>query len=224
MTRIDHFYEYTITPPKSYRISGTDINIESERAHLDTYMGEHIHGHTQLIETFTFYNPRAKCSHPFELRSFTNSFTYVVGYWGEVESNSKFASIFIEIYRMTLKPAPHIESTGLYTNVYEVEGVMAEEYFRKKGIATTIYKYLVNQLQYTLLGSDEQYFGARRLWARLSNEPDVIVDIIDNKKRKIVDKNVALYHGKQDHEYDNRLWSYGPDKVNLRSILKRKEG
>jgi hypothetical protein len=84
-----------------------------------------------------------------------------------------------------------------------------------------MYKYIVNHLGYTIIGDREQYFGARRLWARLSQSLDINVDLVDLSSKKIIDKNVTLHHGKYDEDYDEKLWSFEEDisKEHIRSIL-----
>lgn len=83
-----------------------------------------------------------------------------------------------------------------------------------------MYKYFVKELKFTILGDAEQYFGARKLWASLSKELDVIVDIYDVKEDKIIHPNVVLHHGNYNNDFDARLWSYSKSKHNVRSILK----
>ena len=91
---------------------------------------------------------------------------------------------------------------------------------KRAGISTYMYKYFVKKLKYTIIGDTEQYFGARRLWSRLSKEIDVIVDIYDFKNDKVLEKNVILHHGNYNNDFDEKLWSYSKDKHFTRSILK----
>jgi hypothetical protein len=89
-----------------------------------------------------------------------------------------------------------------------------------KGIAKQLYRYFVKKLKFNILGDLEQFFGARKLWASLSKDTDIIVDIIDLKNKTIVEKSVKLHHGSYDADFDDRIWSYGNDKAHLRLILK----
>lgn len=170
----------------------------------------------QEIETFSVNNQELKL---FKLR---NSLYFKLGYWtidkfiskiGEEERN-----IFVEVFHIELSRVKSLEHLG-YSKVVNVDGVATLDKFTNKGIATIVYKYLVNTLNYTVLGDKNQYFGARKLWARLSNELDVGVDLVDIKDMKVIQKNVTLHHGKYDSDFDSRLWDYSEDKKNIRCIL-----
>ena len=89
-----------------------------------------------------------------------------------------------------------------------------------KGIAKQLYRFFVKKLKYNLLGDLEQFFGARKLWASLSKDTDIVVDIVDFKNKKIIEKSVVLHHGSYDADFDDRIWSYSNDKSHLRLILK----
>ena len=83
-----------------------------------------------------------------------------------------------------------------------------------------MYKFLVKKEGYIILGDEIQYFGARKLWAKLSKSLDVKVDIIDVDTNKYLEKDVILKHGSEDWEFDNRVWSYNVDKKHIRLLLK----
>ena len=82
-----------------------------------------------------------------------------------------------------------------------------------------MYKYFVKEKNYTIVGDSEQYYGARMLWAKLSKNLDLKVDIYNIKKNELLFTDVILHHGKYDSDFDERLWSYSKDKHNIRSIL-----
>ena len=75
-----------------------------------------------------------------------------------------------------------------------------------EGIATALYKFLVLKEKIKLLSDSIQFFGARRLWAKLSKE--MIVDVIDSESGDLLIKNVKLHQGKIDKDIDERVWSY----------------
>lgn len=106
--------------------------------------------------------------------------------------------------------------------LYNVNGVKSyninDNEYTKKGIAFTVYKYLVS-IGYNLLGNKEQYFGARKLWSRLSKETDVKVDIVNIESGEIIHNNIDLHHGTDDWDFDTRLWSRNDDKNHIRPIL-----
>lgn len=149
----------------------------------------------------------SKIKHYFILGSFINE-----------EENGEIVERFDCVMEMELKDIktkiPEIN------NVKVVESVIVKETSRGYGISTTIYKYLVKELKYLIIGDSIQYFGARMLWKKLSKDKDVVVDLIDLKQKRILEKDVTLYHGDKDWEFDKRLWSYKTGKEHIRPILK----
>jgi hypothetical protein len=149
-------------------------------------------------------------------------------------NNSYVAGIFVESSEQT-KEGKKIETRfkGVFsisfediklkdfTNCVVVKGVSVtdDETYQKSGISTTMYKFFVKNKKLTIVGDAEQYFGARKLWAKLSNSIDVKVDIYDIQKQELICSNVILHHGNYNDDFDKRLWSYSKSKLNLRSIL-----
>ena len=107
----------------------------------------------------------------------------------------------------------------LNQKVYNVDRVEVAINKRSLGIATKIYKILVNDFNYIILGDELQFFGARRLWTRLSKSLDVVVDIIDIDKNVVIEKDAKLKHGSKDWEFDKRVWSREIDKNDIRLLL-----
>jgi len=105
-------------------------------------------------------------------------------------------------------------------SLVNVDGVKVKETSQGYGIATFMYKYLVHKENFIILGDEIQYFGARKLWARLSKSLDVVVDIVDIDKSIFIEKNVTLTHGNYDHEFDERVYDYDDSKKDIRLILK----
>jgi len=101
-----------------------------------------------------------------------------------------------------------------------VDGVEVQKTQQGYGISTMMYKFLVKNEKFTILGDEIQYFGARKLWSRLSKSLDVVVDIIDINKEQYIEKDVLLTHGNYDHEFDKRVWDYDDSKISVRLILK----
>ena len=105
---------------------------------------------------------------------------------------------------------------------YEVDTIYVSSDMRGRGIASELYTYFVKELNYKILGSDMQRFGARRLWSKLSKREDLRVHIIDFDNNKILEKDVEIYHGLEDSDFDTRVWSYEAGKKDIRLILKNK--
>jgi len=104
-----------------------------------------------------------------------------------------------------------------YGQLYNVDGVGVKQ--QGKGFSKIMYKYFTKKLKYTILGDSEQYFGARKLWARLSKELDVQVDLYNVKTDEVIEKNVILHHGNYNNDFDEKLWSFSKSKIHIRSIL-----
>jgi hypothetical protein len=149
-------------------------------------------------------------------------------------NNAYVAGIFIETTDLT-KEGKKTETTfkGVFSISFEeiklkdfsncvvVKGVSVtdDETYQKSGISTTMYKFFVKNKKLTIVGDGEQYFGARKLWSKLSNSIDVKVDIYDIQKQELIFSDVILHHGHYNSDFDERLWSYSKSKLNLRSIL-----
>ena len=103
---------------------------------------------------------------------------------------------------------------------YEVDTIYVSSDMRGNGVASKLYTYFAKELNYKILGSDMQRFGARRLWSKLSKHEDLSVDILDFKSNEIIESSVQVYHGPKDEEFDKRVWSYESDKKHIRLILK----
>ena len=103
---------------------------------------------------------------------------------------------------------------------YEVDTIYVSEDIRGSGLATKLYTYFATVHKYSILGSDMQRFGARRLWAKLSEIEDLNVSIIDFDTAEIIDSNVTVYHGIEDSDFDRRVWSSDNDKRHIRLLLK----
>ncbi len=159
----------------------------------------------------------------FEFRQLRNSLEFVVGHWVEKTRETKEGSenykTFEVILQISLSRHKSYEKIFKYPKLINVDGVGIVSKYSGKGLALAVYKLLVNEFGYTILGDSFQYYGARRLWSRLSKELDVKVDIINTQTKQIEFENVILHHGNYDQDFDQRLWSYEGDKKHLRTVL-----
>lgn len=134
---------------------------------------------------------------------------YLLGFWTTEEVDTKVGveqkDVFRAIFALQIANKPDILH---YKNVINIDGVFTAEdiEFRRKGISTFMYQYLVNKLHFTILGDLEQYFGARKLWTGLSKIKSMQVDVIDLKENKIIIEDAILIHGEKDDEFDKRIW------------------
>ena len=143
---------------------------------------------------------------------------YIAGYFIENQNNETKFEIDFEIKLSEDTDVKH--DFRIRNKVMNVDNVRVKETARGYGIATALYKFLVKKEGYVILGDEVQFFGARRLWAKLSKEIDVRVDIIDLYSETYLEKDVILKHGTDDWDFDKRVWSYDYDKKYIRLILK----
>ena len=144
---------------------------------------------------------------------------WVLGKVKTFQINGEKKEIFEVVFRIQLYDSKSDGDRIGYQNLYQVTTVMVDDNFRGWKIAKTMYQYLVKNKKITLLGDMYQYFGARKLWASLSKNTDIQVDIVDVVEGKVLFTNVTLHHGRYDDHFDTRLWSYGTEKENIRPIL-----
>ena len=101
--------------------------------------------------------------------------------------------------------------------VHNIDSVIVDNTFRRRGIATAFYSFLLAKMKYILMGDEEQYDGARRLWADLSKQSSLKLSIYDyNTGDKLKDD----YEIKLDDEFfDPELYSWDKSKAHVRPIL-----
>lgn len=104
--------------------------------------------------------------------------------------------------------------------LYNVDEVGVSKDKRGDGLATKMYSYFVKEKGYNIIGDEQQFFGARKLWSKLSRITDLTVDIVDIQTEKTLESDALIHHGDLDEEFDKRVWSYGLDKRYIRLILK----
>lgn len=109
---------------------------------------------------------------------------------------------------------------NIHKRLMNVDGVKVNESVQGLGLATAMYTYLVKNEKMVILGDEIQYFGARRLWSKLSMKLDLTVDIVDVSKGIYLERDVLINHGLEDWEFDNRIWDYTTSKKDIRLILK----
>src|SRR5574343_223772 len=121
------------------------------------------------------------------------------------------------LFKISLTPKNYVN-----LQLFNVDSVVVKNNIRTYGLAITMYRYLIKKLQYNLMGDELQYFGARKLWTKLSKMLDITVDIIDIETNTYLEKNVVIHHGLEDWDYDLRVWgaNYSDDIRNVRLILK----
>lgn len=162
----------------------------------------------KLVDTFI-----PKNGIEMELRTLKNE--YIVGRF--IEEINEF-EIFLHMKMSEDKETA--SDFKISKRLMNVDGVKVKETAQGSGIALMTYKSIIKKQNIIILGDEVQYFGARRLWAKLSKEVDVRVDIIDLHSETILEKDVILKHSTDDWDFDKRVWSYDFDKKYIRLLLK----
>jgi GNAT superfamily N-acetyltransferase len=106
------------------------------------------------------------------------------------------------------------------TPMLAVTGVFTDEQYRGKGIGSRLYTETI-KLGYLVMCDDLQYYGARKIWARLSVSEDFVVDVVDRAEEKMVVAGVELHQGDSDDDFTEDFWSYYHDKTDLLFVLRR---
>jgi hypothetical protein len=157
----------------------------------------------------------------FELISGLDIRSFVIGYWDTKVEQSKSGAIESNTFNTVCKATLTKDTHGLtYPNLYIMESIEVATTMQGETIAISFYKFLL-ATDITIIGDTEQYFGARKLWSKLSKSIDVKIDIVDTNTKDVLEQNVILHQGDYDHDFDERLWSYDIDKLHLRSVLRR---
>lgn len=126
---------------------------------------------------------------------------------------------YLIITEATLQDEPTFKSKFKLNNAYRVYEIISIPNYRGLGIGMNLYKLWVNN-GLNIFGDFEQFFGARKLWSKISKESDVTVDIVDITKGEYIENNTVVHHGDFDHEFDDRVWSRGNEKYNIRLLLR----
>lgn len=159
---------------------------------------------TKLGDVYTVYNLKD---------------SYIVGEFKTTsEENEEIFEVYLRI-DLTEHKSTAI-SLKIHRRLMNVDGVKVNDDKQGEGLASAIYSFLVKHESLILLSDEIQYFGARKLWSRLSKRLDLIVDIVDISKGIYLEKDVKIYHGMEDYEFDTRVWDYTPIKKDIRLILK----
>lgn len=150
---------------------------------------------------------------------FKDDKVWVIGKYTEVSSTNEKPRF--EIYaQITLAIENSLGNKLGYGKLYQVKEVGVDEKYRGYNLAKSLYKILIRNYDFSIMGDYVQYFGARKLWASLSRDTDVAVDIIDVNTDTIIAKDVILHHGNYDEDFDKAVWSYRGDKSHIILVLR----
>jgi hypothetical protein len=156
--------------------------------------------------------------HVYELHKSKINDYYILGCFVNKPEETKLGIIdeikFACIANIELTKKP--DMLGL-TNIYNVDGVKVSTNQQGSGIGLALYKTLLKR-NLVLLGDENQYLGARKLWAKLSRTSDIAVHIIDLNTKQIIVNDAIILQGIEDGSFDDRVWSYTDEKKHIRLI------
>lgn len=153
----------------------------------------------------------------FEIIKHINANTWAVG---KLLTGENGEVIFDRVFFLEMENSKNIGHKIQTQPLYRAKMVGVKEDMRGFGIAKKMYKFLIKNQGYNIIGDTEQFFGARKLWASLSKDTDVIVDIIDTKLGQYIERDVRLHHGTDDWDFDKRVWDYSDRLKDIRLVLK----
>jgi len=108
----------------------------------------------------------------------------------------------------------------LNKDYYEIYGVTVAKEYKGLGIAGQLYRFLLKDLKITIMSDSMQLFGMRKLWADPWQIPDLIVDVVDKDKGKVIIKDAVIVQGNTEPFHDNNSYSRSEAKQKMRFILK----
>jgi len=157
----------------------------------------------------------------YKLYNYPNTYDYILGKFKKTSTNEE---VFEVVTSIKLNKRKDIKYNFKYEKeVFNVDGVQVNYSLQGNGLALSLYTYLVKKQNMYILGDGLQYFGARRLWRRLSKRTDLTVDIINIDRDEIIEEDVLLHLGDTNDEFDKRVWTndYSDEyKKNIRLVLK----
>lgn len=139
---------------------------------------------------------------------------------GKILENDAGEKIFESVMFLEMENSKNIGHKIRISPLYRAKMVGVHSSIRGAGIAKKLYKFLIKNQGYNIIGDTEQFFGARKLWASLSKDSDTVVDIVDTKLGDYIEQNVTLHHGTDDWDFDKRVWDYSDRLKDIRLVLK----
>ena len=144
--------------------------------------------------------------------------SYIIGEFKITSTQDEIFEVYLRIDLREHKSTAN--DLNIHKRLMNVDGVKVNEDMYGLGLATAMYTFLVKNENIVVLSDETMYFGARRLWSRLSKRIDTVVDIVDVSKGIYLERDVLIHHGLEDWEFDDRIWDYTTSKKNIRLILK----
>lgn len=99
-----------------------------------------------------------KLSKSFDFYRLNSENTFILGYWTTETIKTKIGNeeknIFRAIFKISLTKYNYIANKLQYKKLSNVDGVYLLSEYRNNNIAVIVYKYLVNIMNYTILGDE----------------------------------------------------------------------
>lgn len=205
-----HYLDVLKETPKAVYGDWSDGKKNIGGKHRESYFDDYKH-HGKIYQDFYLFEKEEN-----------NIISFVIGLKEkyDVEQKSGIAEL-VWIYNIgKLNCEVSYINTG-YKNLVEARDLVILKEYQRRGLATALYKFIVNNLNYTIMSDDTQYNGSRLLWNVLSEELDMQVDIVDVNTEEVLEKNIILKHGKEPKDINKKYWSDDSSKINIRFILTR---
>lgn len=167
----------------------------------------------------------------FELRTkkLGNTSSYILGCFEEFKTPFNKEQDAETRFRVILSSTTHRDEelevalskvSNKYKHIINMSAISIHPDYRFLGLASDFYDFLADS-GLTLMGDHYQFLDARRLWSKLSKNPNYIVDVVDLYKEKIIKSDTILSHGRDDEDFDDSVWSLEPDesKAHIRPVL-----
>lgn len=152
-----------------------------------------------------------------------NEDLFILGYTETIYDKDRGIEVkeFKQVGELKLENKINLGNYFKYKKLFAVQMVGIDIFYRGSKVAKELYKILVNKLGYTLISDSTQYRGARHLWKLLSQDINMIVDVVDLGIGEVIETNVKLKHGDLDHQYDDRYWSEDGSRDNIVFVLRK---
>lgn len=139
-----------------------------------------------------------------KVSSWKHQIPLFMGFKKEVEKGDRRRLVFILAFKY--KPNFNTRSFGT-KRLFQVDLVEVSPEIEGQSLATSVYRYLVNQNS-TIISDNHQYKGGKSIWKKLAKESDLKVTIYNSELSEFIldsyDKPI-IYDG--NNIPDNIIWS-----------------
>lgn len=125
--------------------------------------------------------------------------------------------VFVSLIQAEIIKRKDIKDNFEYKNPIQIQKIEVTNE-KLQGVALAFYKYFLSE-GYTIISGMVQFDGARKIYSRLSKDYRIKADVIDDSEYITLKKNTDIFHGKDDWDFDENIWSYDFKKSNIKIAL-----